>query len=99
MDGRRPRGMMFAPSGAGLAWPVGGANMSEPQDAASESMGLRPDSPREMHSGSAGRSRLVTERHDWRHFGRTAWYFDRGRAATAELRSKVGRKPALSVEA
>src|SRR5439155_1107768 len=37
MDGRRPRGMMFAPTGADPAWPVGGANMSEPQDAASES--------------------------------------------------------------
>src|SRR5207244_3482458 len=37
MDGRRPRGMMFAPSGADLAWPVGGANFREPQDAASES--------------------------------------------------------------
>src|SRR5437870_2418646 len=38
MDGRRPRGMMFAPSGADPAPPVGGANMSEPQDAASESI-------------------------------------------------------------
>src|SRR5205823_10300712 len=37
VDGRRPRGMMFAPSGADPALPVGGANMSEPQDAASES--------------------------------------------------------------
>src|SRR5947209_3446451 len=31
MDGRRPRGMMFAPSGADPALPVGGATMSEPQ--------------------------------------------------------------------
>ena len=38
MDGRRPRGMMFARSGADPALPVGGANMSEPQDAASESI-------------------------------------------------------------
>src|SRR5438477_12975188 len=37
MDGRRPRGTMFARSGADPAWPVGGADMSEPQDAASES--------------------------------------------------------------
>src|SRR5205823_9664636 len=33
-----PEGMMFAPSGADPAWPVGAANMSEPQDAASESI-------------------------------------------------------------
>src|SRR5207247_2259500 len=31
-------GRMFTGSGADPAWPVGGANMSEPQDAASESM-------------------------------------------------------------
>src|SRR5947207_1309023 len=37
MDGRRRRLMMFVPSGADPALPVGGANMSEPQDAASES--------------------------------------------------------------
>src|SRR5205085_11488025 len=30
--------MMFARSGADPAWPVGGASMSEPQDAASESI-------------------------------------------------------------
>src|SRR5437763_8689147 len=45
MDGRRPRGTMFAPSGADPAWPVGAANMSEPQDAASESIRQRALSP------------------------------------------------------
>src|SRR5207237_2952185 len=51
-----PEGMMFAPSGADPAWPVGGANMSEPQDAASESIGMRIDSDR-VASVSGGATR------------------------------------------
>jgi hypothetical protein len=38
MDGRLLEPMMCAHSEADPAWPVGEASMSEPQDAASESM-------------------------------------------------------------
>src|SRR5207248_7552277 len=73
MDGRRPRGMMFAPSGADPAPPVGGANMSEPQDAASESIrqtrmpghgwpapeGNDVRSQRSQHERAAGRGERI----------------------------------------
>src|SRR2546426_12513421 len=77
-----PVRMRFAASGADPAWPVGGADMSEPQDAASESIRRRPEEPR---------SATRTSPNEWRRqlLGPT----DEAKGAGRSGPSKKGKNP------